>query len=180
MASATAAARRHDWPGPEAKTPAAASAARSAADCARCRPITAAPTATAPDRSPASTAISATATTVAEPRSSRTRLVGSHRLGPHCDAGEHRCRDTDPCDDPATVAPHLDRGTLGSGAPGGVDGATVVAAGREAGGFPGRVDTAHLHRDRGKPTDTQDRDGDERGNRERGLDRDTARVITWW
>lgn len=127
-----------------------------------------------------STTMSATASTVAAPRSSRTRFGCRHRLGPHRDAGQQRCPDADPRDDPPAVAPHLDRGPVGSGATGRVDGGTVVAAGREPGGFPGRVDAAHLRRDRGQPTDTEDDDRDERGNRECRLDRDATTVIPWW
>ncbi len=127
-----------------------------------------------------STTMSATASTVAAPRSSRTRFGCRHRLGPHRDAGQQRCPDADPRDDPPAVAPHLDRGPVGSGATGRVDGGTVVAAGREPCRFPGRVDAAHLRRDRGQPTDTEDDDRDERGNRECRLDRDATTVIPWW
>ena len=127
-----------------------------------------------------STTMSATANTVAAPRSSRARFGYRHRLGPHRDAGEQQGGDADPRDDPPTVPSHLDRGTIGSGASRGVDGGTVVAAGGEPRGFPGRINAAHLHRHRGEPADTQDRDDDERGNRERGLDRDATTVIGWW
>lgn len=127
-----------------------------------------------------STTMSATANTVAAPRSSRTRFGCRHRLGPHRDAGHQRCPNADPRDDPAAVAPHLDRGPVRSGATGRVDGGTVVAAGREPGRFPGRIDAAHLRRDRSQPTDTEDGDRDECGDRERRLDRDAATVIGWW
>ncbi len=60
------------------------------------------------------------------------------------------------------------------------DGGTVVAAGRESRRFPGRVDAAHLRRDRTQPADTEDGDGDERRDGERRLDRDAAAVIGWW
>ena len=129
---------------------------------------------------PTSTTISATANTVAAPRSSGARFGCSHRLRPHRDAGEQRGGDPDPGHDPPAVAPHLDRGAVGSGTPGRIDGGTIVAASREPGRFPGRVDTAHLHRDRRQPTDTEDRDRDEGGNRERRLDRDATAVIPWW
>lgn len=127
-----------------------------------------------------STTMSATANTVAEPRSSRARFGYCDGLGPHGDAGQQRCGDADPRDDSPTVAPHLDRGPVGSGATGRIDGGTVVAAGREPGRFPGRVDATHLSRDRGEPADTEHRDRDECGNRERRLDRDATPVITWW
>lgn len=127
-----------------------------------------------------STTMSATANTVAAPRSSRTRFGCRHRLGPHRDAGHQRCPNADPRDDAPAVAPHLDRGPIWSGATGRVDGGTVVAAGREPCRFPGRVDAAHLRRDRGQPTDTEDDDRDERGNRECRLDRDATTVIPWW
>ena len=180
MASATAAARLQDWPGPSANAPAAANAARSAADWARCRPITAAPTAAAPVTSPMSTTIRATANTVAEPRSARARLGCRHRLRPHRDTGQQRRGRTDPRDDPPAVAPHLDRGTVGSRATGRFDGGAVVSARREPGRFAGRIDATHLHRDRGQPTDTEDGDRDECGDRERRLDRDAATVIPSW
>jgi len=127
-----------------------------------------------------STKMSATANTVAAPRSSRTRFGCRHRLGPHREARHQRCPNADPRDDPPAVAPHLDRGPVRSGATGRVDGGTVVAAGREPGRFPGRVDAAHLRRDRSQPTDAEDDDHDECGDRERRLDRDAATVIDWW
>lgn len=127
-----------------------------------------------------STTMSATANTVAVPRSSRARLGCRHRLGPHRDAGQQRRPNADPCDDPPAVAPHLDRGALGSGTTGRIDGGTVVAPGREPRRFPGRVDAAHLRRDRSQSTDTEDGDRDERGDPERRLDRDAATVIPWW
>ncbi len=127
-----------------------------------------------------STTMSATANTVAAPRSSRARFGYRHRLGPHRDAGQQRRPDADPRDDPPAVSPHLDRGPVGSGATGRIDGGTVVAAGREPGRFPGRVDAAHLRRDRGQPADTEAGDHDECGDRERRLDGDAATVIPWW
>lgn len=130
--------------------------------------------------SPTSTTIRATANTVAAPRSSGTRFGCRHRLRPHGDAGEQRGGHPDPGHDPPAVAPYLDRGAVGSGTPGRIDGGTVVSAGREPGRFPRRVDAAHLQRDRRQPADTQDRDRDEGGNRERRLDRDAATVIGWW
>lgn len=130
--------------------------------------------------SPISTTMSATANTVAEPRSSRTRFGCRHGLGPHGDAGQQRCGNADPRDDSPAVASHLNRGPVRAGAPGRVDGGTVVTAGRETGRFPGRVDAAHLRRDRAEPTDTEHCDRDECGNRERRLDRDATPVITWW
>ncbi len=130
--------------------------------------------------SPISTTMSATANTVAEPRSSRARLGCRDRLGPHGDTGQQRCGNADPRDDAPAVASHLDRGAVGAGALSRGDGGTVVAARREPGRFPGRVDTAHLRRDRAEPADTEYRDRDECGSRERRLDRDATPVITWW
>lgn len=127
-----------------------------------------------------SATISATANTVAEPRSSRARFGGRDSLSSHGDTGQQRCGDADPRDDAPAVAPHLHRGPVGAGALGRVDGGTVVATGRQPGRFPCRVDAAHLSRHRGEPADTEHRDRDECGDRERRLDRDATPVITWW
>ena len=79
------AADAHAACGPDTRCPAADSAARSAAACARCRAITAEPTIAPPTVSAISTAIIAAATTLADPRS-ESRLDRRHRLSGDRDA----------------------------------------------------------------------------------------------
>ncbi len=51
-------------------------------------------------------------------------------------------------------------------------GDTVGAARCQPGRLSGRVDTPHLQAERGEPGRAEDQDRHERGDRERGLDRD--------
>ena len=93
MACAITVAWLHAAAEPSGTAFAAANAARSAAACARCRPITAEPTYTAPTVSATSTAIVATPTNVAEPSSPRAGLHGGHRPRRDSDARQqHRPR----------------------------------------------------------------------------------------
>ena len=105
MASANADAREQAGRVPSARYTAAANAARSAADCARWRAITADPTYTPPMVIASKTAIIATATRLAEPRSARTRLGRRDRLRGDGDARQQRRLRGDPRDHELAIAP---------------------------------------------------------------------------
>jgi hypothetical protein len=55
-----------------------------------------------------------------------------------------------------------------------VDRRALVASRRQAGGLAGGVDTAHLHGHRGDPGQAQHQHHDQRGDRQRRLDRARA------
>ena len=123
-----------------------------------------------------STAIIATATRLAEPRSAHARLECRHCFRRD---GEPR-QQLRPCGDPRdhqrAVAPQLQRRALRSDALSGIRRGTVVAAGRQPSGLPGGVDTAHLHRHRGEPGHAQHQHDDQRGDGERRLDGDRTGI----
>jgi hypothetical protein len=173
IADETAAAAAHAVWLPDATRPAAASAARSAAACARCLAITAEPTIAPPTVSTIRTVIIAAATTLAAPRSP-TGFDRGNRRG--CD-GEPRQWDGpggDPRDDESAVAVQHQLGTGGSTATHRLGGGVLVTAGSQPGGLTRGIDTSHLGRDGGEAAGAQHHDHRQCGDGERRLDRDTS------
>lgn len=121
-------------------------------------------------------AIRATASRLADPRSSHARFDGGGCLGRD---GEPRQRGpgTDPRQDQSAIAAQVDPGTAGCDAARGVGSRPVIAAGGQPGGLTCRVDAPNLHRHRTEPTDAHHQDDHQRGNRESRLDRDRTSVI---
>ena len=177
IARATMDAWAHAASAPSASRPAAASDARSAAACARCRAITAEPTERPPTVTANSTAIIATATSPADPRSAQTRFDSGHRLRSDDNSRQQRQSRRDGGDDESSVATQLHRGAVGCDVARGVRCRTVVAARREPGGLPRGVDTTHLHRHGHEPGHAENEHDDQSSDRERRLDGDTAGLI---
>ena len=57
-------------------------------------------------------------------------------------------------------------------------GAPIVTPRRQPRSLARRVHTSHLHRHGGEPRKAQHQDHDDRRHRERGLDRDAARIVS--
>lgn len=174
LACASAAAVAQAAVTPSARRAAPARAARSAAACARCLAETAPPNTMSPRVIDTINATMATATTVAEPSS--RRLPGSHRLrrDPSCEPqGWAR---TDTGDDEPAIVPDVDRRSGRRDAPCRVDRHGGVTPRREPCRFAGRVDAAHVRRDRRHPCETDDQHHDERRDREGRFDRGSAGI----
>lgn len=175
IASATDIARAQAIWRPEAIPAAAESAARSAADWARCRAITTDPSTATPAVTASSTMTMPSAARLADPVSSTARLGHRHGFGSDGDPRQqHRFR-TDPGHQQLTLTVHRHLGTSRTDPLRG--GHAVIPAGGQPGRLPGGVDTPDLqHRgiERGQ-TDQQNRY--QRGNRERGLDGGGTGVI---
>lgn len=155
---------------PDGSAVAAAWAARSAAACARCRAMTTAPTTAIPMVTATSTPTMAAPISVAEPRSSLTGFDGGHRFGGDGDTGQQWRFRADPGHDERTVAPQRHHRTPGADP---FDGRGPIGAARgQSRRLPRRVDTAHLHAQRGEAGRTEHQNRHQCGDRERGLDRD--------
>ena len=122
-----------------------------------------------------STAIIATATTLAEPRSSG--LDRGDRFRRDGDARQQRRACRDGCDDEVTVAAQLDGCPVGRNVSCHLRCRSVVAPRGKPGGFAGGIHTAHLHRHRGEPRHAQGEHDDQSGDRERRFDGDTPGFI---
>ena len=129
----------------------------------------------APTVNDTTTAMSVTAITVAEPRSS-VGFTRSHRLRCELDPEPQRSRHTDPRHHEVTVVPHLDPGACGSDPTRHLHRHALVAPSREPGRLPRRVDAAHLQRHRLHPRKTRHQHGDECRDRDGGLHRGATRV----
>lgn len=175
IADATEIARAQATSGPAISHAAADSAARSDADCARWRVVTADPSTATPAVTATSSATMATATRVAEPVSSATRLGHRDSLGGDGDPRQQRRSGADPGHQQLTVATHRDQ------RPGRADTPrrrhTVIAAGSQPGRLPGGVDAPDLQHHGIEPGQTQHQDRYQRGDRERRLDGDGSGVI---
>jgi hypothetical protein len=124
-----------------------------------------------------STAIIATATRLAEPRSAQTRLHRGHRLSSDGDARQ-QCRSRrDGGDDEFPVVTQLHRGAVRCDAPRRI-GCRTVAAGGKPRRLTRGVDTAHLHRHRHEPGHAQDEHNHQGSDRKRRLDGDATVLIT--
>jgi hypothetical protein len=124
-----------------------------------------------------STAIIATATRLAEPRSAQTRLHRGHRLRSDGDTRQ-QCRSRrDRGDNKFPVVTQLHGGAVGCDAPRRIRRRTVAAGGKPCRLARG-IDTAHLHRHRHEPGHAQDEHDHQGSDRERRLDGDTTVLIT--
>jgi len=117
-----------------------------------------------------STAITATATSVAEPRSPRARFDRCNRIGPDRDARQQKGVRTDRRHHGSTVIAQVNVRANRRDVVGGLHGVSFVTAGRETGSFPGGVDTPNLHQHCGKAGNAQHEDGNDSGDGERRLD----------
>ncbi len=151
MARANADACEQAAPVPAPTRIAAATAARSAAACARWRAITADPTYTPPMVIASNTAIIATATRLAEPCSPRAGFGRGDRLRRDGDARQQRRVRGDPGDNELAIAPQPHGGPFGRNALRCTGCRTVITTRREPSGLPRGVDATHLHRHRGEP-----------------------------
>ena len=121
------------------------------------------------------TAIIATATRLAEPRSSR--FDRGHRLGCDRDRRQERRPRRDPRDDEFAVTPELNRSPVWRNALRRNGRRTVIPTRSEAGGLTRGIDATHLHRNRGEPRHTQHEHDDQGCDREGRLNGDTPGVI---
>jgi hypothetical protein len=121
------------------------------------------------------TAIIATATSVADPRSSW--FDRGDRLGCDGDARQERRPRSDGGDHQLAVAPQLDSCPVRSNSLRRNGSRTVVATPGEPGSLTCGIDATHLHGDRGDPGHAQD-EHDDKGSDPKGrLDSDTSRVM---
>jgi hypothetical protein len=123
------------------------------------------------------TAIIATATTVAAPRSS-VGLARGDRLGDDAHTQQRRRGGTDPGHHEVAVMTQLQYRTRRADAVRGIRRRRIVTSGGQSGRLPCRVDTTHLDHQRRaarQPCDQHDR---ERGDGERCLDRGATRRST--
>jgi hypothetical protein len=97
------------------------------------------------------TAIIATATRLAEPRSAWTRFGRCDRFRCDGDARQQRRARSDSGDDQLPVTPQQHRGPVGRNTLRCNGSRTIVTARRETGGLTCGVDTTNLHRYRGEP-----------------------------
>jgi hypothetical protein len=121
------------------------------------------------------TAIIATATSVADPRSSR--FDRGDRLGCDGDARQERRPGSDGGDHQLAVTSQLDSCPVRSNSLRRNGSRTVVATPGEPGGLTCGIDATHLHGDRGEPRNAQDEHDDQGSDREGRFDSDTSGVI---
>jgi hypothetical protein len=121
------------------------------------------------------TAIIATATNVADPRSSR--FDGGHRLGCDGDARQERRARCDGGDHQRAVTPQPYSCSVGRNTLRRNRSRTVVATACEAGSLTCGINATDLHGDRGEPRYAQDEHDDQGSDREGRFDSDTAGVI---
>jgi len=136
--------------------------------------MTAEPTTMAPMTIPTTTAIIATATTVAEP-CSRSGFARSHRLSGDEEAQRQRRLRADPRDDEVTVVAQLQDRTRRTDATRRFGRGALVTPRGESGRLPGRVNAAHLHRHRGGAPKADDEHHGQRRDGEGRLDRGPSR-----
>ncbi len=175
---ATTVARAHADPGPAAIWVAAASAARSAAACARWRAITADPTWLSAPVTAMSAATAATAVRLAAPLSSDAGFGRCHRLCGDGEAQQDRRSAADPRDDQFTVPPEIDRCALRGDPAGHLGRRAAVTARRQACRLTRGVDAPHLRPDGRQAGDTHAEHHHHRRDRERRLDRGATEIIT--
>jgi hypothetical protein len=116
------------------------------------------------------TTITASATTVAEPRSFHTRLDRRDRIGPNRDPGQQHRTSGDNRDHQSPVLAQVQVRAGRSDVASGLRRVPVVAACREAGRFPRGVDAPNLHRQGGETSHAQHQNHDKRGDGECRLD----------
>lgn len=168
-ATATARACRQAASSPTGALAAAASAARSAADWARCRATMTDPTAIPPTLTVSNAETRIAASTVADPRSSLTRFAG--RDGPSDDdhSRQNRRPATDTRDDVAAVLAHFDCGSRGCQAAR-RDGPGLVTAGGQSCSLSRCVDAAGLQGDGSDAGQAEDQHCNDARDGEGGLD----------
>jgi hypothetical protein len=120
------------------------------------------------------TAIIAAATTLAEPRSARTRFGRRDSLGCDGDSRQQRRFRGDDRDDELPVRPQLHGRTGRRNAFRGTGSRTLITACRQSSSLTRGVNATHLHRDGGEPCHAQNEHDDQGGDRKCRLDDDTA------
>jgi hypothetical protein len=121
------------------------------------------------------TAITATAISVADPRS--FWFDRGHRFGCDGDAWQERRPRTDRGDHQLAVTPQPDSCPIGSNSLRRNGSRTVVATPGEASGLTCGIDATHLHGNRGEPRYAQAEDDDQGSDREGRFDSGTPGVI---
>jgi hypothetical protein len=122
------------------------------------------------------TAIIATATSVAEPCSARTRLGRGDGVGCDGDTRQQRRSRCDRSDDQLALTPQLNGCPVRGNALRRNGGRPVPTRG-EAGRLTRGIDATHLHRYRGEPRHAQHEDDDQGSDREGRLNRDAPGLI---
>jgi hypothetical protein len=122
-------------------------------------------------------AIIATATSVAEPCSARTRLGCGDGVGCDRDTRQQRRSRCDSGHDQFPVAPQVYGSPVRGNALRGNGGRTVVATRGKAGGFPCGIDATHLHRHRGESRHAQRENDDQGSDREGRLNSDAPGLV---
>ncbi len=124
-----------------------------------------------------STAVIATAISVAEPVSSHSRFDRRDCTRSYIDARQENRAGRDSRHDETAVPANVEAGIDGGDVAARPRSGRVVAARCEAGRLPGGIDTPHLHRHRGETRDAQRQNRHQCGDAERRLDRDSAAII---
>ena len=117
-----------------------------------------------------STAIIATAISVAEPRSFHRRLDRRHHGRPYGDARQQDRISGDGRNNEPAFPTEVELGTGRRDVLRGLCSAPVITARREAGRLPGRIDAPRLHGQGGEPGRAQHQNDHQRGDGESRLD----------